>query len=75
MNSSTVCWGRGRRPLPLASTMELRAGAGRGCAGLVELALSASATRSVLSNPPIEMAWLEALFDAVLRVVDHSYRE
>jgi AraC-like DNA-binding protein len=64
-----------QRPLPLASTMQLSTAAGRGWAGLVELVLGDSAPRSLLANPAIAQAWREALLDAVLRAVDHPYRE
>jgi AraC-like DNA-binding protein len=64
-----------QRPLPLASTMELSTGPGRGWAGLVELILGASAPRSLLTEPAIAAAWREALFDTVLRALDHPHRE
>ena len=64
-----------RRPLPLASTLDLNSAAGRGWATLLRSLVDAAVPGGPLANPMIAEPLQDALLAWLLRAIDHPYRE
>jgi AraC-like DNA-binding protein len=64
-----------RRPLPLAPTLDLGTGAGRGWAALLRHLVDAAVPGGLLANPVIAEPLQDSLLNGLLRAIDHPYRE
>jgi AraC-like DNA-binding protein len=64
-----------RRPLPLAPTLDLDSAAGREWAALLRYVIDAAVPGGLLANPIIAEPLQDSLLDALLRAIDHPYRE
>lgn len=64
-----------RRPLPLASTLDLGTAAARGWAASLRHVFDAAVPRGLLANPMIAEPLQHSLLDGLLKAIDHPYRE